>query len=64
MQLLQNRVIRTTGYVPRRMSVRDMHLAFQVPYVCDYVTKLRRKQAELNHENVRNIGKGETPQKI
>jgi hypothetical protein len=42
-----------------------MHVAFQVPYVYDYITKLCRRQAEIvdNHENenVRNIGQGETP---
>jgi hypothetical protein len=50
-QRLQNRVIHTTGYFPRRTSVRDMHLAFQIPYVHDYITKLCRKQAEItkNH---------------
>jgi hypothetical protein len=42
-----------------------MHVAFQVPYVYDYITKLCRRQAEIIHnhenENVRNIGQGETP---
>jgi hypothetical protein len=40
-----------------------MHLAFHLPYVCDYITKLSRQQAEViqNHdnENFRNIGQGE-----
>jgi hypothetical protein len=38
-------------------------MAFQLPYVYDYITKLRKQQAEviLNHENenVRNMGQGE-----
>jgi hypothetical protein len=38
-------------------------MAFKIPYVYDYITKLCRQQAEviLNHdnENVRNIGQGE-----
>jgi hypothetical protein len=38
MQRLQNRVFRTTGNFTRRTSVRDMHEAFQIPYVYDYVT--------------------------
>jgi hypothetical protein len=42
-----------------------MHVAFQIPYVYDYIRKLCRRQAEIvhNHENeiVRNIGQGETP---
>jgi hypothetical protein len=41
-----------------------MRVAFQVPYVYDYITKLCRRQAEIIHnrenENVRNIGQGET----
>jgi hypothetical protein len=45
--------------------IRDMHVAFQVPYAYDYVTKLYRRQAEIiqNHENenVIIIGQGETP---
>jgi hypothetical protein len=38
-------------------------MAFQVPYISDYKTKLCRQRAEViqNHENanVRDIGKGE-----
>jgi hypothetical protein len=40
-----------------------LHIAFKLPYVYDFVTKLYRQQAEViqNHENenVRNIGQGE-----
>jgi hypothetical protein len=43
--------------------VRELHKAFSIPYVYDYITKLSRQQAEViqNHENgnVRNIGQGE-----
>jgi hypothetical protein len=39
-----------------------MHVAFQIPYVYDYITKSCRQQAEViqNHENetVRYIGQG------
>jgi hypothetical protein len=40
-----------------------MHVAFQIPYVYDYITKLCKAEIILNHENenVRNIGKGEFP---
>jgi hypothetical protein len=42
-------------------------MAFKIPYVCEYITKLCRQQAEViqNHdnENVRNIGQGEARQK-
>jgi hypothetical protein len=62
LQRLQNRVLRIIGSFPRRKSVRDLHMAFQIPYVYDYITKLCRQQAVIqNHdsENVRNIGQGE-----
>jgi hypothetical protein len=52
LQRLQN-----GGFAPSAISqdtsIRNMHVAFQIPYVYDYVTKLCRKQAEViqNHEN-------------
>jgi hypothetical protein len=65
LQRLQNKVLRTIGNLPRCTLVRDMHVAFQIRYVYDYITKLCRKQAEIIHnqenETVRNIGQGETP---
>jgi hypothetical protein len=64
LQHLQNKVLRTIGNFPRHTPVRDLHTAFKIPYVYDYITKLCRQQAEViqNHgnENVRNIGQGET----
>jgi hypothetical protein len=63
LQRLQNRVLRTIGNFPWRTPVRELHKAFSIPYVYDYMTKLSRQQAEViqNHENtnVRNIGQGE-----
>jgi hypothetical protein len=65
LQRLQNKVLRTIGNFPRHTSVRDMHVAFHIPYVYDYITKSCMQQAEViqNHEdeNVRNIGQGEAP---
>jgi hypothetical protein len=65
LQRLQNKVLRTIGKLPRRTPIRELHLAFQIPYVYDYITKLCRQQAEVikNHdnENVRSIVQGETP---
>jgi hypothetical protein len=62
LQRLQNKVLRTIGKFPRRTSVRDMHEAFNIPYVYDYITKSCRQQAEViqNHENenVRYTGQG------
>jgi hypothetical protein len=50
---VQNKVLRAIGSFPRRTSVRDMHVAFQIPYVYDHITKSCRQQAEViqNHEN-------------
>jgi hypothetical protein len=63
LQRLKSKVLRTIGNFPRRTSVRDMHKALQIPYVYDYITQSRRRQAEViqNHENenVRYIGQGE-----
>jgi hypothetical protein len=63
LQHLQNRVLRAIGNLDRRTLVRDLHLAFKIPYVYDYITKLCRRHAEviLNHENpnVRAIGQGQ-----
>jgi hypothetical protein len=63
LQRLQNKVLRTTGNFPRFTPVRELHTAFNIPYMYDFITKLCRQHAEviLNHdnENVRNIGQGE-----
>jgi hypothetical protein len=62
LQRLQNSVLRSIGNIDRRTPVRDLHLAFKISYVYDYINKLCRRQAEiiLNHENpiVREIGQG------
>jgi hypothetical protein len=60
---MQNKVLRTTKNLPRRTPTRDLHVAFKIPYLYDFATKLGRQQATaiLNHEsvNVRNTGQGE-----
>jgi hypothetical protein len=62
LQRLQNNVLRIIGNFPRRTPVRDLHIAYKISYVYDYI-KLCRQQAEViqNHdkEKVRNIGQGE-----
>jgi hypothetical protein len=62
LQRLQNKVLRTIGSYPRRTRVRDLHLAFHIPYEYDHITKLCRQQAEVIqkhcNEYVRNIGLG------
>jgi hypothetical protein len=64
LQHLQNNVLCSTGNFPRRTPVCELHMAFNIPYMYDYTTKLCRQQAEviLNHdsENVPNIGQDET----
>jgi hypothetical protein len=63
LQRLQNRVLRAIGNLDRSTPVWDLNLAFKIPYVYDYITKLCRRQAEviLNYEdpNVCAIGQGE-----
>jgi hypothetical protein len=63
LQCLQDKVLRTNGHFPRRTPVRELHVAFEIPYVYDFITKLCRQQAKViqNHvnPNVRNIGQGE-----
>jgi nucleoid DNA-binding protein len=63
LQRLQNKVLRTTGNLPRRTSTRDLYVTFKISYVYNFVAKLCRQQAEViqNHENVNicNIGSGE-----
>jgi hypothetical protein len=39
LQRLQNKVLRTIGNFPRRTPVRELHVAFNIPYAYDYVTK-------------------------
>jgi hypothetical protein len=63
LQRLQNEVFCTDGIFPRCTPVRDLHTAFNLPYVYDYITKLCRQLSEViqNHENehVRSTGQGE-----
>jgi hypothetical protein len=63
LQRLQNKVLRTIANFLRRTPVREMYMAFHLPYMYDYMTKLCRQQAEviLNHgnENFRYIGQSE-----
>jgi hypothetical protein len=62
-QLLQNKVLRTIGNFPRHTPVCELHKAFNIPHIYDYVTKLCRRQAKIvqndGNANVCNIGQGE-----
>jgi hypothetical protein len=63
LQRLQNNALRTTGIFPRYIPIRDLNMAFNLPYIYDYITKLCRRQAEVvqnqENEHVRSIGQGE-----
>jgi hypothetical protein len=63
LQRPQNKALRTIGNFPRRTPVRELHTAFNIPYVYDFITKLCRQQTEVilnrDNKNVRNIGRGE-----
>jgi hypothetical protein len=63
LQRLQNKVLRTIGNFPWCTTARDLHTAFGLTYVYDYITAVCRKQAKVirNHkkEHVLGIGQGE-----
>jgi hypothetical protein len=63
LQSLQNKVLRSNGNFPSHTPVCEVHKAFNIPHIYDYITKLCRKQAKIiqNHGNAngRNIGQGE-----
>jgi hypothetical protein len=46
LQPIQNKVLRTVGNLPRRTSSRDLRVAFKIPYIRDFDTKLCRQQAK------------------
>jgi hypothetical protein len=54
LQHLQNRVLCPTGNLDTCIPVHKLHVAFKIPYMYDYITKLCRTQAEVivNHVNL------------
>jgi len=58
-------VLRTVGNLSKSTQTLAFHLAFKIPYVYDYITKMCRKEAEVvqnrDNVNVRNIGRSEAP---
>jgi hypothetical protein len=50
LQRLHNKVFRTAGKFRRYTPVGDLHMAFNLPYVYDYITKLCRQQAEVGQD--------------
>jgi hypothetical protein len=64
LKLLQNKVLYIIGKFKKSTPIRDMHMAFQIPYMYNYIPKLCRQQTQIiqSHENihVRNIEQVET----
>jgi len=44
LQRLQNKVLRTIGNLPKHKPTCDLHMAFKIPYLYDFITKLCRQQ--------------------
>jgi hypothetical protein len=58
LERLQNKVLRTIGNFPRSTSVRDMHVAFQIPYVYDYIKNhAGNKQKSSTNMKIRMFAK-------
>jgi hypothetical protein len=57
----QNTILRAIRSVDRRSPVHELYVAFNIPYMYDYITKLSRTQAEviLNHVNPNARGTGQ-----
>jgi len=47
---LQNKVLRTTGNLPRRTPTRDLHVVFNIPYIYNFDIKLCGQQAKKSHK--------------
>jgi hypothetical protein len=63
LQRLRNKVLRTVSNFPTRTPTRELHAAFNIPYVYDFITQFCGQQAKVIHiranSTVRNIGQGE-----
>jgi hypothetical protein len=47
LQRFLNKALRTIGKFPRCASASELQMAFQVPYIYEYILKLCRQQAEV-----------------
>jgi hypothetical protein len=62
LQRLQKRVLHAIGNLDECTEICELHVAFKIPYVCDYITKLCRTEIEviLSHVNPKiRVGPGE-----
>jgi hypothetical protein len=59
--LVRDKVLRTIGKFSRCIPVYELHMAFRLPYIYDYIMKWCRQQAEVvqnyGNANVGDIGK-------
>jgi hypothetical protein len=57
LQRLQNRILHSIGNLDRCTAVHELQVAFKIPYVYVYITKLCRTKAEvLKHVNTNAHG--------
>jgi hypothetical protein len=48
LQGLQNRVLRTIGNFPMLTPVRELHMAFNMPYIYDYIKIIQETSRNLS----------------
>jgi hypothetical protein len=67
LQHLQNRFLHGAGKLDRSTSIRNLHVALKILYVCDYKAKLCKTQPAVIHihqnPNLLAIGQGEAIQR-
>ncbi|PNF31026.1 hypothetical protein B7P43_G18029 [Cryptotermes secundus] len=63
LQHMQNKILLTIGNFPRFTPIRNLHTAFNLSCVYDYITKFCRQQVEVvpyhENEHVSSIEQGE-----
>jgi hypothetical protein len=57
LQRLQKRILRLIGKLDRRTPVRDLHLAFKIPYVYDYINLYKKDQPPPSVRRIIERGK-------
>jgi hypothetical protein len=60
-QRMQSRVLRAVGKFYRRTPVRELRVAFRIPCVYDYVTKLCRTPIEAILNSINPVVRGIVP---
>jgi hypothetical protein len=52
---LQNNALRMFGEFQKNVRIRERHVAFEIPYVYDFVTNLCRQQAQSQEVTLMKI---------